>query len=60
METLHEFEDQHGQDLRRLLARCIMALIAPGDRHMMVVRHGRDHAVRLIRLFPCDRLRLGP
>ncbi len=26
METLHEFEDQHGQDLRRLLARCIMAL----------------------------------
>ncbi len=26
MEVLHEFEDTHGQDLRRLLALCIVAL----------------------------------
>lgn len=26
MEILHEFEDAHGQDLRRLLAMCIVAL----------------------------------
>jgi hypothetical protein len=26
MEVLHEFEETHGQDLRRLLAMCIVAL----------------------------------